>query len=129
MAKSFRIERINETIKELISELLLSEIKDPRVGFVTITAVRVANDMSVARVHYSVMGDESERAACRKGLVSARSFLRSEIAKGLKLRIAPELRFVYDDSLDKSLRIEGKLREAGLGDNFEQPDPEAHEDQ
>jgi ribosome-binding factor A len=122
MAKSYRIERINETIKELLSELLLAGVKDPRVGMVTITAVRVANDMSTAKVHYSVMGDEQARADSRNGLLSARNFLRREIARELKLRTAPELRFVYDDSLDKSLRIEEKLREAGLGDDDSAPE-------
>lgn len=129
MAGSFRKERINEIIKELISELVLSEIKDPRVGFVTITAVRVSADMSVAKVHYSVMGDENDRAESHKGLVSARRFLRNEIARGLKVRTAPELRFVYDDSLDKSFRIEEKLRDAGFGDETERSDPKRHEDQ
>lgn len=129
MPQSFRIERISEIIKELISELVVSGIKDPRVGFVTITAVRVSRDMSVAKVHYSVMGDESARAASHKGLVSARRFLRSEIARSLKVRTVPELKFVYDDSLDKSLRIEEKLRDVGLGGGIDPADPKTHEDQ
>jgi len=115
MAKSFRIERINETIKELISELVMSRIRDPRVGLVTITSVRVSGDLSFAKVFYSVMGDEAERAATRKGLVSARHFLRSAISDELGMRTAPELRFVYDDSIDRAMRIEEKLREAGMG--------------
>ena len=117
MTKSFRKERINETIKELLSELVLSGIKDPRIGFVTITAVRVSPDMSTAKVHYSVMGDEEARASTHKGLVSARNFLRGEIARALKIRTSPELRFVYDDSLDKSLRIEKTLEDVGLGED------------
>ena len=111
MAKSFRKERLNETIKELISELVLSQIKDPRIGFVTITAVRVSSDLSSAKVHYSVMGDEAARAETKQGLISARNFLRKTIARELRLRVAPELVFVYDDSLDRSLRIEETLRE------------------
>jgi ribosome-binding factor A len=111
MPKSYRIERINGVIKEIISELVQGGIKDPRVGLVTITAVRVSNDMAVAKVYYSVMGDESERQATHKGLVSARNFIRGTIGHELKLKNAPELRFVYDDSLERSITIEQKLRE------------------
>jgi len=111
MAKSYRIERLNEMIKELISELVLSQIKDPRIGLVTITFVRVSGDLSSAKVHYSVMGDETARSETKKGLISARNFLRKTVARELRLRVAPELIFVYDDSLDRSLRIEETLRE------------------
>jgi ribosome-binding factor A len=107
---SYRIERINETIKEVLSELLLSAIKDPRVGMVTITAVRVSSDLSSAKVHYSVMGNEVERAETEKGLRSAKNFMRTAVSNELKLRNAPELRFVYDDSLDKSYAIEEALK-------------------
>ena len=116
MAKSYRKERINETIKEILSELLLNQIKDPRVGLVTITAVRVSADMSTAKVHYSVMGDEEARAETHKGLVSARYFMRKTIGVELKTRNTPELRFVYDDSLDRSMAIEEALREAKTDD-------------
>jgi ribosome-binding factor A len=115
MAKSYRIERINETIKELVSELLMERIRDPRVGLVTVTGVRVSGDLATAKVYYSVMGDAAAREATRKGLVSARNFLRSAISDELGMRVAPELRFVYDDSVDRAMRIEEKLREAGLG--------------
>ena len=111
MAKSYRIERVNETIKEILSEIVLNQLKDPRVGLVTITAVRVSNDMATAKVHWSVMGDEAERKETQKGLVSARNFMRKTIARELKIRTAPELRFVYDDSLDRSIAIESALRE------------------
>jgi ribosome-binding factor A len=109
---SFRIERINETIKEILGELLLSEIKDPRVGMVTITAVRVSSDLSTAKVHYTVMGEEDDKADTRRGLESAKKFMRKAVANELKVRNAPELKFVYDDSLDKSLIIEEALRTA-----------------
>jgi ribosome-binding factor A len=112
MAKSYRIERLNETIKEVLSELVLNQIKDPRVGLVTITAVRVSGDLSVAKVHYSVMGDEAARSDTHKGLVSARGFMRKAIGSELRVRNAPELRFVYDDSLDRSMAIEDALRRA-----------------
>lgn len=111
MVKPYRIERINGTIREILSDLVLNQLKDPRIGLVTITEVRVANDMTVAKVYYSVMGDEAERKETHKGLVSARYFMRKTIAAELKLRTAPELRFVYDDTLERSIAIEQALRE------------------
>ena len=114
---SYRIERINETIKEILGELLLGPIKDPRVGMVTITAVRVSSDMSLAKVFYSVMGDEKSRSETRMGLESAKNFMRKSVADGLKTRNSPELRFVYDDSLDKAQAIDDALNDVGLNDN------------
>ena len=111
MAKSWRKERLNETLKELLSELLMGDIKDPRVGFVTITGVEVSADLETAKVHYSVMGDEGAREASRKGLESARNYLRRTVGRELKLKNAPELRFVYDHSLDRALDIEDKLKQ------------------
>ena len=125
MAKSYRKERINETIKEVISETLLSGLKDPRVGLITITSVRVSHDMSSAKVHYSVMGNELARNETRAGLLSARNFLRKSIATALKVRQAPELNFVYDDSLDRSFRIEEALK--GSGPNKPDSDEEIDE--
>lgn len=110
---SYRIERVNEQIKEILGELLLGSIKDPRVGMVTITAVRVSSDLSSAKIHYSVMGGEADREETRKGLESAKSYMRRAVADGLKMRNAPDLRFVYDDSLDKALAIDIALRDAG----------------
>jgi ribosome-binding factor A len=104
------MERMNEAIKELLSELVLTRIKDPRVGLVTITAVDVAKDMDSAKVYFSVMGDETVRRDSKKGLESAKSFLRNTVARELKIRTMPDLRFVYDDSLDRSMRIEDALR-------------------
>lgn len=110
MAKSFRLEKINDAIKKLLSELIFNKIKDPRIGFVTITAVKIAPDLMSARVYYSVMGNEQERQETREGLESAGNFLRKTVGKELRLRYAPELRFFYDDSLDKAIAIEDALR-------------------
>ena len=110
MAKSYRIERLNESIKELLSELILSRIKDPRVGFVTITGVDVARDLITAKVYFSVMGGESEREESKQGLESARNFLRKAVGRELKLRNTPDFRFVYDDSLDRSAQIEEAIK-------------------
>jgi ribosome-binding factor A len=123
MTKSYRKERINGNIKEILSELVLTQLKDPRVGLVTITEVRVAKDMTVAKVFYTVMGEEEERKETHKGLVSARYFMRKVIATELKLRTAPELRFVYDDTLERSMAIEQALRE-----NKPEPDEDESDD-
>jgi ribosome-binding factor A len=110
---NYRIERVNELIKEVLSELVLTELKDPRVGLVTITGVRVTNDLSSAKVLFSVMGDETQRAATLKALTAATNFLRRTLVRHMDVRVAPELRWVYDDSLDRAFRIEQALRETG----------------
>jgi len=110
MAKSYRKERLNESIKEMLSELVLTGVRDPRVGLVTITAVDVAADYESAKVYYTVLGGEAEREESRNGLESAKSYLRKTIARNLKVHSAPELRFVYDDTLDRSMRIEAEIK-------------------
>ncbi|HXV13522.1 MAG TPA: 30S ribosome-binding factor RbfA [Candidatus Krumholzibacteria bacterium] len=119
---NYRIERVNELIKEVLSELVLTEIKDPRVGLITITGVRVTNDLSSAKVLFSVMGDEAQRAMTLKTLKAASGFLRRVLVRHMDVRVAPELRWVYDDSLDRAFRIEQALRETGTIPNDE-PEP------
>jgi len=116
VARSYRKEKLNERIKELIGEVLLNRVKDPRVGLVTITSVTVAPDLATAKVYFTVMGDETVRAETRKGLDSAKSFLRKTVANELKLRQVPELRFVYDDTLDRAMRIDEKIEELRRGE-------------
>jgi len=106
MVRSYRKQRLNERIKELIGEVVLKRIKDPRIGLVTITSVSVAPDLATAKVYFTVMGDESVRAETRKGLESARSFLRKTLGEELELRQVPDLRFVYDETLDRAMRID-----------------------
>jgi ribosome-binding factor A len=116
VARSYRKEKLNERIKELIGELLLNRVKDPRVGLVTITSVTIAPDFTTAKVYFTVMGDEAVRAETREGLDSATSFLRKTVANELKLRVAPELRFVYDDTLDRAMRIDETIEELRRGE-------------
>ncbi len=108
---NYRIERVNELMKEVLSELVLTEIKDPRVGLVTIVGVRVSNDLSSAKVLFSVMGDEVQRAETLKGLKAATPFMRRVLVRHMDVKVSPELRWVYDDSLDRSFRIEQVLRD------------------
>jgi ribosome-binding factor A len=108
-----RIERVNELIKEVLSELVMTEVKDPRVGLVTIVGVRVTHDLSSAKVLFSVMGDEEQRAMTLKILKGAAGYMRSVLVRQLDVKVAPELRWIYDDSLDRSFRIEEMLRDTG----------------
>jgi ribosome-binding factor A len=109
----YRIERINEIIKEVLSELVLNEVKDPRVGLVTIVSVRVARDLATAKVFFSVLGDQAQRDASLKILKGASGFMRHAIADAIDVAHAPELRWIYDDSLDRAFRIEEVLRGDG----------------
>ena len=119
MMKSYRQERLNESIKELLSELLQSGLKDPRIGFVTITGVEVARDLTSAKVFFSVLGDKDARESSLEGLKSARNFLRKKVGQELKLRNAPELRFKYDETLDRSLALEDTIRKIREKDDLD----------
>lgn len=108
-ARSHRPERLGALIQETLADAFRTRLKDPRVGFVTITGVTVSADGSVARVHVSVMGSEEEKATAMEGLESAKGFLRTYLAQTLTLRSAPELRFELDRSLEHAARIEQLL--------------------
>jgi ribosome-binding factor A len=101
-----RPEQVAETIRQVIAEALLSEMRDPRLGFVTVTDVRVTNDLSVATVRVSVMGEPEPRDGSLAALESAAGFLRSRVSKALSTRIVPELRFELDRGLEQAARIE-----------------------
>ena len=122
MKKSYRLERLNESIKALLGELILGRIKDPRVGFVTITGVEVSKDLETAKVFYTVMGEDEAREESRRGLESAKNFLRKTVGDELKLRNTPDFRFVYDDTLDRSARVEDALKKIHEDDDGEPED-------
>ncbi len=108
---SQRSHRVGEQIQKEISALLLKGLKDPRVGFVTITEVRVTSDLSIARVYFTVMGDDRARQQTTRGLTSAAVYLRRELAKRLRLRQVPELHFEFDTTLEYGNRIASLLQE------------------
>jgi ribosome-binding factor A len=93
-----------------LGNLILTKIKDPRLGFVTVTHVSVNPDMKSAVVFYSVMGSDKAKEESQKAFEKAVGFLQKEIATSLKLRYTPKLRFQLDDSLDQSFRVEETLR-------------------
>ena len=102
---SRRPEQMGETLRQVITETLAREVRDPRVGFVTVTAVLVTNDLSHARVLVSVPGEEGEKTRALEGLESAAGFLRSRAARTLTTRTVPELHFELDRGLEHALRI------------------------
>lgn len=106
-----RKDRVADAIKEEVSELLRRGLKDPRIGFVTITDVEVSPDLRHAKVFYSVVGEEADRAATQKGLDSATGFVQSHVGRRLRLRNTPVVEFRYDPSLERGARIERLLRE------------------
>jgi ribosome-binding factor A len=102
---SRRPEQMAETLRQVITDALAREVRDPRVGFVTVTGVLVTNDFSHARVLVSVPGDELEKARAIEGLQSAAGFLRSRAARSLTTRSVPELHFELDRGLEHAARI------------------------
>jgi len=106
-----RVARLGEQFRREITEILQREVKDPRVGFVTITAVDVTPDLFHARVYVRVMGDEARKKEALEGLDAAASFIRGELGQRLHIRRIPELRFEIDRSLEHAQRIEQLLRE------------------
>lgn len=105
-----RAARVGDLLKEELSDLLLRNIRDPRIGFVTITEVRVSPDLRHARVYFVTheSGEAQQRAL--EGLESARGYLRGELGRRLRLRYVPDLNFTVDETLDHSFRIQEILK-------------------
>jgi ribosome-binding factor A len=109
----FRRQRIGDQIRVELADLLQHEVRDPRIGFVTVTEVRMSPDLKYARAYVSIFGDEQQKRESFATLERAGGFLRSQVGKRLDLRFVPELRFVLDETLDTSERIESLLKESG----------------
>lgn len=107
-----RLRRVDEAVRAVISDAITQELKDPRIGFVTVTAVRTSSDLRHARVYVSVLGDEEARAECLDGLRSATGFLQRLVAREVRMKYTPEITFAYDDSVDRGMRISELLRDA-----------------
>lgn len=106
-----RMRRVNEAIREVLSEALASGLKDPRVGFVTVTSVETSPDLRSARVFVSVLGDEQQLEDTLAGLERSHGYLQSLLGKQLGLKRTPQLTFHHDDSIERGMRIEKLLRE------------------
>lgn len=103
--------RVGDQIREELSELLTREVKDPGIGLITVTHVKVSADLQVARAYWTIMGDEKSRKETSKALERATPFLRRQIAGRLRLKRVPELAFQYDESIERQERIEALLQE------------------
>jgi ribosome-binding factor A len=111
--------RVDEAIRQVIGDAVALDLKDPRVGFVTVTDVRTSADLSHARVYVSVLGEggrpsgQEQREASLEGLQSAHGFLQGRIGSELRLKRTPTLEFSYDETTDRALRVEEILDEIG----------------
>ena len=105
-----RATRVAELLREVISEIITTQLKDPAVGMVTITRVKLSDDLKNARVYFSAFGNEQQRQNTIAGLQRAADFIRAEAAHRVNLRHAPSLQFVYDDTLDYVENIENLLK-------------------
>jgi ribosome-binding factor A len=106
-----RMRRVNEALREVLSVRIAGGLKDPRVGFVTVTAVDTSPDLRHARVYVSLLGDEQERADTMAGLESSRGFLQAGIARELRIKHTPALQFEQDEAVQRGMRIKRLLDE------------------
>ena len=107
-----RMRRVDEAVREVLSDAITKDLRDPRVGFVTVTGVKTSPDLRHARVYVSVLGDEQARSESLEGLRSAHGFLQGRVAAELPLKHTPTLTFEYDESIDRGMRISRLIDEA-----------------
>ncbi|WP_270171785.1 30S ribosome-binding factor RbfA [Paenibacillus sp. SYP-B4298] len=114
---NIRVGRVGEQIKKELSLIIQQELKDPRIGFITVTGVEVTSDLSQAKVYLSVLGSEEQKEETLKALGRGNGFLRSELGKRMKLRHTPELIFKFDSSIEYGSHIEALLEQINKGGN------------
>ncbi|HLR07969.1 MAG TPA: 30S ribosome-binding factor RbfA [Bacillota bacterium] len=115
--RDIRTNRISEQMKKELGDILNQKIKDPRIGFVTVTDVEVTGDLQQAKVFVTVLGDEKEKQETLIGLAKAKGFIRSEIGQRIRLRKIPELIFEFDEAQEHGQRIEMILRKLNEGND------------
>jgi ribosome-binding factor A len=106
-----RANRVGDLLIELISDLLRKEIRDPRLGGVTLTGAKVSKDLRHARIYFSLLGGRGDRRGVTAGLKSATGFIRAKLGKQLQLKFVPALEFVYDETEDEARRIDDLLQQ------------------
>ena len=121
-----RIKKVNQEVKREIGRIIQRELGDPRLEFVTITEVDVSRDLRNARIRFSVLGEASKAQAAQKGLEGAKGMIRKLLGKNMILRYVPELFFIYDQSVEMSVRIEETLKE--INDEHEKHYPNNQEE-
>lgn len=115
-----RKDRVGDQIRKEVSHIIQSELKDPGIGFVTITDVELSEDLKSARIFYSVLGSEKNRLDSSRALQRAVFFVQHEIGKRMRLKFTPRIKFIFDDSLEKGARIEKALEQLGLSETKEE---------
>src|SRR5690606_18575508 len=108
-----RTERLREEIKKEASDIIQRRMKDPRIGFTTVTDVEISPDLRLVKIYVSVLGDEESRERTVEGLERARGFVRTELGRRIRLRHTPEIQFVYDESIERGTRVMQLLNELG----------------
>lgn len=123
MAKAFsRTGRVAEQIQRELAELIQLEVKDPRVGLVTLTDVEVTQDYAHAKVYFTTLGPAEKAPQAQLGLQHAAGFLRSQLAHRMKLRVMPQLHFIYDTSVERGVRLSQLIDEAVAEDKSHKPE-------
>lgn len=112
-----RKDRVGDQIKKEVSQIIQRELKDPGIGFVTVTGVELSPDLKNARIFYSVLGDEQKRQKSDQALQRAVFFIQHEIGRKMRLKYTPKIKFVYDHSLEKGARIEKALEKIRSSEN------------
>jgi len=110
-----RVGRVGEQIKKELSQILQTEFKDPRLGFITVTGVDITNDLSEAKVFLSVLGSDEQKEDTLKALAKGTGFLRGELGRRIRLRHTPDLIFKFDSSVEYASRIETLLQQINDG--------------
>ena len=103
--------RVNESLREVLAAAIATDVKDPRIGFVTVTDVDTSPDLRAARVYVSVLGSDAERESALEGLASSHGFLQSRIAQETRMKRTPTLTFHYDESVERGVRLSELLDE------------------
>jgi ribosome-binding factor A len=109
---SERMRRVDTAVRQVLGDALSQDLKDPRVGFVTVTDVSTSPDLRHARVYVSILGTPAEQEASLEGLRSAHGYLQGRVARELRLKHTPELDFIHDDTAEKAFRLERLLEDA-----------------
>jgi ribosome-binding factor A len=129
MPKDFpRARRVADQIQRELPELIRQEVKDPRVGMLTITEVEVNRDMEFAKVFFTTLGGQPEHDACLQGLQRASGFLRSQLSHRMQLRVVPKLTFVYDRSVEYGMQLTHLIEAAVAEDAKNAPSPTEEDD-
>lgn len=111
MSRYRRADSVEGLVRREVSDILRTRVKDPRIGFVTVTGVRMSEDLRYAKVYVSVLGDEHQRGESLKGLERATKFIRGELGRRIRMRYVPEIGFRYDNSIEYGTRIDEILRD------------------